>query len=309
LRISADDPEAEINFKLHDFGSRGVSSQESAMIGGAAHLVNFMGSDTVVGVRCANKFYNTKMAGFSIPAMEHSSVTSWGKEHEVDAYRNMLQKTGKPGGLVACVSDSYNLWNACSNLWGKELKDEVIKSGATVVIRPDSGDPSSVVLRTAQLLEEKFGVTVNSKGFKVLNNVRIIQGDGINEDSIQDILNNLLDHTYSASNIAFGMGGALLQQHNRDTLKFAMKCSHIYRTVDGKEVSVDVFKDPVTDHGKVSKAGRLDLIRDMSGNWSTVTLGDKDHHLLTVMALVYENGEVLKEYTFDEIRTRAKGEV
>lgn len=306
LRISADDPNAEISFKLHDFGSRGVSSQESAAIGGAAHLVNFMGSDTVVGVRCANKFYNTKMAGFSIPAMEHSSVTSWGKENEVEAYRNMLKQTAKPGGLVACVSDSYNLWNACSHLWGEQLKDEVIKSGATVVVRPDSGNPPAVVLRTAQLLDEKFGSIINSKGYKVLNNVRIIQGDGINEHSIQEILDNLLDHGYSASNIAFGMGGALLQQHNRDTLKFAMKCSHIYRTVHGEQVSVDVFKDPITDHGKVSKAGRLDLIRDMSGNWSTVTLGDKEQHLLTVMQTVYENGEILVDQDFETIRSRAK---
>lgn len=308
LKVSADDPEAEINFKLHDFGSRGVSSQESAAIGGAAHLVNFMGSDTVVGVRMANKFYNTKMAAFSIPAMEHSSVTSWGRKDEVEAYRNMLKMTAKPGGLVACVSDSYDLWNACSHLWGEQLKDEVIKSGATIVIRPDSGNPPAVVLRTAQLLEEKFGITVNKKGYKVLNNVRIIQGDGINEHSIQEILDNLMDHGFSASNIAFGMGGALLQQHNRDTLKFAMKCSHIYRTVNGEQVSVDVFKDPITDHGKVSKAGRLDLIRDMAGNWSTVTLGDKDQHLLTVMQKVYENGEVLVDESFDRIRARAKGE-
>lgn len=307
LRISADDPDAEINFKLHDFGSRGVSSQESAMIGGAAHLVNFMGSDTVVGVRCANKFYNTPMAAFSIPAMEHSSVTSWGKENEVEAYRNMLNKTAKPGGLVACVSDSYNLWNACSSLWGEQLKDEVIKSGATVVIRPDSGHPPTVVLRTAQLLAEKFGFTVNKKGYKVLNNVRVIQGDGINENSIQEILNNLLDHGFSASNIAFGMGGALLQQHNRDTLKFAMKCSHIYRTVNGETVSVDVFKDPVTDHGKVSKAGRLDLTLDSAGNYQTVVLGDKDSHPLSIMRKVYENGEVLVDDTLEAIRARAKG--
>lgn len=306
LKASSDDPDAEISFKLHDFGSRGVSSQESAAIGGAAHLVNFMGSDTVVGVRCANKFYNTKMAGFSIPAMEHSSVTSWGKENEVEAYRNMLKQTAKPGGLVACVSDSYNLWNACSHLWGEQLKDEVIKSGATVVVRPDSGNPPAVVLRTAQLLDEKFGSVVNSKGYKVLNNVRIIQGDGINEHSIQEILDNLLDHGYSASNIAFGMGGALLQQHNRDTLKFAMKCSHIYRTVHGEQVSVDVFKDPITDHGKVSKAGRLDLIRDMSGNWSTVKLADKEQHLLTVMQTVYENGKILVDQDFETIRSRAK---
>lgn len=334
LRASADDPENEINFKLHDFGSRGVSSQESAMIGGAAHLVNFMGSDTVVGVRCANKFYNTKMAAFSIPAMEHSSVTSWGRENEVEAYRNMIRKTAKPGGLVACVSDSYDLWNACSKLWGEQLKEEVIKCGAVIVIRPDSGNPPDVVLRTAQLLEEKFGVTVNSKGFKVLNNVRIIQGDGINEHSIQEILNRLLAHKFSATNIAFGMGGALLQQHNRDTLKFAMKCSHIYRTVDGAQVSVDVFKDPVTDHGKVSKAGRLDLIRDGSGNYQTVSLGffkpgdlsdwqlahekaeaakyghslQFDYNAMTVMRKVFENGEVLVDDTFDEIRARAKGD-
>ena len=309
LNVTADDPQAEINFKLHDFGSRGVSSQESAMIGGAAHLVNFMGSDTVVGVRCANKFYNCKMAGFSIPAMEHSSVTSWGKENEVEAYRNMLNKTAKPGGLIACVSDSYDLWNACSHLWGEELKDEVIKAGATVVIRPDSGNPPTVVLRTAQLLAEKFGTVTNKKGYKVLNNVRILQGDGINENSIQEILNTLINHGFSASNIAFGMGGALLQQHNRDTLKFAMKCSHIYRDVGDKLLSVDVFKDPVTDHGKVSKAGRLDLVRDASGNYLTVALGEPDSAKSTAMHKVYENGEVLWDDTLDNIRARAKGEL
>jgi nicotinamide phosphoribosyltransferase len=309
LNVTADDPQAEINFKLHDFGSRGVSSQESAMLGGAAHLVNFMGSDTVVGIRCANKYYNHKMAAFSIPAMEHSSVTSWGKENEVEAYRNMLNKTAKPGGLVACVSDSYDLWNACSHLWGEQLKDEVIKSGATVVIRPDSGNPPTVVLRTAQLLAEKFGTVTNKKGYKVLNNVRILQGDGINENSIQEILNTLINHGFSASNIAFGMGGALLQQHNRDTLKFAMKCSHIYRMIDGKRVSVDVFKDPVTDHGKASKAGRLDLVRDTSGNYLTVALGDADSAKSSVMQLVYEDGEVLVNDTLDNIRARAKGEL
>lgn len=304
LRLSSDDPEAEINFKLHDFGSRGVSSQESAMLGGAAHLVNFMGSDTVVGVRCANKYYNSKMAGFSIPAMEHSSVTSWGKENEVEAYRNMLRKTAKPGGLIACVSDSYNLWAAVEHLWGGQLKDEVIASGATVVIRPDSGHPPTVVLQTARLLEERFGITVNKKGYKVLNNVRIIQGDGINQDSIQEILNKLLDNGFSATNIAFGMGGALLQGLNRDTMRWAMKNSSI--TVDGKER--DVFKDPITDHGKSSKAGRLDLVANQIGELRTVKLlNGATNNQFSVMNTVYENGEVLTNDTLDNIRARAKG--
>lgn len=303
---SSDDPESEISFKLHDFGSRGVSSQESAMIGGAAHLVNFMGSDTIVGILMANEFYNTPMAGFSIPAAEHSSITSWGKENEVEAYRNMLKQFAKPGALVACVSDSYDLWNACTNLWGDKLRQEVIDSGAVVIIRPDSGHPPAVVRKCAHLLAEKFGYTINSKGYKVLNNVRIIQGDGINEHSIQVILNDLLDAGFSATNIAFGMGGALLQMLNRDTQKFAMKCSHIFRNINGEEVSVDVFKDPITDPGKVSKAGRLDLIEADHGVM-TVRLPDDDWSSGdSIMHLVYQDGELFNETTFDEVRARAK---
>lgn len=314
LDKSSDAPDAELPFKLHDFGSRGVSSQESAMVGGAAHLVNFMGSDTIVGVLCANEYYHCEMAGFSIPAAEHSATTSWGKDREVDAYRNMLTQFAKPGSLVAVVSDSYDLWNAITNLWGGELKEEVIASGATVIIRPDSGHPPTVVLKAVQLLDEKFGHTVNSKGFKVLNNVRVIQGDGINQGSIQEILDNLLGAGYSATNIAFGMGGALLQGHNRDTNKFALKCSSI--TVNGKEQ--DVFKDPVTDPGKVSKAGRLDLIYlepktlksghttiNLAGSYQTVKLYPGCEHSMSVMRTVFENGQLLVDDTFDEIRKRA----
>jgi nicotinamide phosphoribosyltransferase len=307
LRLSADDPENEISFKLHDFGARGVSSQESAMLGGAAHLLNFMGSDTIVGIRCANKYYGSKMAGFSIPAAEHSSITGWGKENEAEAYRNMLKQFAKPGALVAVVSDSYDLWNAITNLWGTQLKDEVVKSGAVVIIRPDSGNPPEVVVKSLQLLDEKFGHTVNSKGYKVLNNVRVIQGDGINEHSIQEILDVALAAGYSATNIAFGMGGQLLQVLNRDTLKFAMKCSSI--TVDGKQRHV--FKNPITDHKKASKAGRLDLVK-RDNKFETVEIPKENkisYDNFSEMQTVYENGTVLIDDTFDNIRSRVAGDM
>ncbi len=299
LDKSSDDPDAELPFKLHDFGSRGVSSQESAQIGGAAHLVNFMGSDTVVGVDMANEYYDCDMAGFSISAAEHSSITSWGQENEVDAYRNMLTQFAKPGSILAVVSDSYDIYNAITNLWGGKLKDEVIASGATVVIRPDSGNPPDVVLKCLELLDEKFGHVVNSKGFKVLNNVRVIQGDGINEHSIKEIIEKFLAAGYSQTNVAFGMGGALLQQHNRDTLKFAMKCSHIM--VGDK--SVDVFKNPVTDPGKVSKSGRLDLV---AGNKTVKLDAFSSCSNMTLMQDVYKNGELLIDQKFADIRARAK---
>ena len=266
LQETADDADAEIPFKVHDFGSRGVSSQETAAIGGAAHLVNFLGSDTMSALLFHRQFYGCEMAGFSIPAAEHSTITAWGRDNEVLAYRNMLKNFAKPDALVAVVSDSWNIYHAVEKIWGEQLRQEVIDSGATVVIRPDSGEPIEVVSRVAHLLAEKFGYETNSKGYKVLKNVRIIQGDGVNEDSIRQILQRLKDEDFSASNIAFGIGGSLLQKVNRDTLKFAYKCSAI--VTDGE--LRDVYKQPITDAGKNSKHGRLDLIKDE--NYKTVKI-------------------------------------
>lgn len=303
LDLTSDNPDAELPFKLHDFGSRGVSSAESAGIGGAAHLVNFMGSDTVDGVLLANRYYSCEMAGFSIPAAEHSSITSWGKENEVEAYRNMLHQFAKPGSLVAVVSDSYDIYNAAKNLWGGVLRDEVIKSGATVVIRPDSGDPVEVVMNLLSILGDQFGFVKNSKQYKVLNNVRIIQGDGCSPEMIFNILREMKACRWSATNIAFGMGGGLLQKVNRDTQKFAFKCSSISVIENDIAVDRDVFKSPVTDSGKTSKAGRLDYLK----NGTTVKLNqDQLSHPDSALVTVFENGEILAEYTFDQIRKVAQ---
>jgi nicotinamide phosphoribosyltransferase len=299
---TADDPDGEINFKVHDFGSRGVSSQETASIGGAAHLVNFSGSDTMSALLLHRKFYHADMAGFSIPAAEHSTITSWGRENEIDAYRNMIKQFAKPGALFAVVSDSWNIYEAVEKLWGEQLKQEIIDSGATVVIRPDSGEPIEVVSKVAHLLSDKFGTTVNSKGYKVLKNVRIIQGDGVNEQSINAILQRLKTEGFSATNIAFGIGGSLLQKIDRDTLKFAYKCSAI--VVD--EQLRDVYKQPITDSGKNSKKGRLDLIKNDKGEYQTVRL----ENIETVaaensqMRTVFDEGKLLIDDNLDQIRQR-----
>jgi nicotinamide phosphoribosyltransferase len=313
LEKTADEPDNEVLFKLHDFGARGVSSAESAAIGGAAHLVNFRGTDTIVAMRMLRNYYNHEVSAYSIPAAEHSTITSWGREHEADAYRNMLVQYAKPGGMLAVVSDSWDIYNAVEKIWGETLRQEVIDSGATVVIRPDSGDPQEVVSKVTNLLAEKFGTSVNSKGYKVLNNVRVIQGDGVNPQSIAAILESLVSQGFSATNIAFGMGGALLQKVDRDTLKFAFKCSAIQ--IGGEWQ--DVYKDPVTDHGKRSKRGRLDLIKidDGAGNrtFETIRLdevGRDDTPVRTAMHTVFQDGEIY--YTGDEslerIRERASRE-
>ena len=302
-----------IDFKLHDFGARGVSSQESAALGGMAHLVNFSGTDTVSGVLAAAEYYNAGIAGFSIPAAEHSTITSWGRDNEVEAYRNMLNKFAKPGSIVAVVSDSYDIFNAVENIWGEELRQEVIDSGATVVIRPDSGDPEAVCVKVVQLLDKKFGHTVNSKGFKVLNNVRIIQGDGVNERTIRCILGHFSVLGYSADNIAFGMGGALLQQLDRDTQKFAMKCSAMQtiRWPHYEPQWYDVMKDPVTDPGKKSKAGRVTLWDNgvdefQSSVKQPMNWTDRGFSWQESLVEVFRDGKLVKDYTFEEVRANAR---
>lgn len=288
LERTCDDPAAALPFKLHDFGCRGASSLESAKIGGMAHLVNFMGTDTVPALIAAREFYGADMAAYSVSAAEHSTITAWGRDHEEDAYRNMLKQFGKPGAIVSVVSDSYDIFNAVKNIWGGTLKDEVKKSGAILVVRPDSGDPVYVPLRCVNSLGDKFGYTVNKKGFKVLHSsVRVIQGDGIGKASIVRILERFEAEGWSTENITFGMGGALLQQVNRDSLKYAMKTNAIKFEHDDNWTPV--FKKPVTDPNKASKSGRI----SPENNGFPLTT-------------VFKNGKILKTWNLEEARSNAK---
>src|SRR5690606_22019310 len=77
LEETADDL-SRLPVKLHDFGARGASSDESVGIGGLAHLVNFVGTDSLSAIVAARRFYNIDMPAFSVPAAEHSTITSWG---------------------------------------------------------------------------------------------------------------------------------------------------------------------------------------------------------------------------------------
>lgn len=287
-------------FKLHDFGYRGVSSSESAAICGAAHLVNFKGTDTLPALRFLHHHYGMReVCGFSIPASEHSTMTSHGGPNfEVEAFRQMLD--AYPTGLFACVSDSYDIYHACSELWGGVLRDRVLSRDGTLVVRPDSGDPLVVLPKVLDILAAKFGFRVNDKGFKVLDDhVRVIWGDGIDLESMSDILAKLDALGWSADNVAFGCGGALLQKVNRDTCKFAFKCSAIERN----GVWHDVRKNPITDPGKQSKAGRLALVNDGHG-FRTVRLEDTLPSA-DWLRTVFLDGELTAFDDIETIRRRA----
>ncbi|RAJ01536.1 nicotinamide phosphoribosyltransferase [Chitinophaga skermanii] len=299
---------AGIDFVLNDFGFRGVSSVESAGLGGSAHLVNFSGSDTIAASTFAMRYYDAPRAyGLSIPATEHSICTLLGENGELEIFKHVLATF--PTGTVACVSDSYNIFRACEQYWGTDLKEEVLQRDGTLVIRPDSGDPVLTLLRVFEILFEKFGYTINEKGYKVLpKQVRVIQGDGISYSSIGSIYIALQQAGISAENLVLGMGGALLQRVNRDTQEFALKCS--YAELNGK--GIDVMKSPVELDAqgnlrtsfKKSKAGKLKLVLE-NNTYQTMQAGENPA-LTDIMQVVFENGELVNTQTFDEVRHLAK---
>jgi nicotinamide phosphoribosyltransferase len=305
LEQTSDNPTA-INFMYHDFGGRGVSSHESAEIGGFAHLIHFMGSDTVEGVRAANFYYNTPMSAYSVVASEHSVATSYGptEENQEEYLAMMLDTFAKPGAIVSIVIDAYDMIRESTKLCTK-FRQQIINSGAKIVFRPDSGDPIVNVIKLLNLQAENFGFTVNSKGYKVINNVAVIQGDGIDYRTMELIIHAVELNGYSIENVVFGSGGALLQKVHRDNYKFAQKASAI--KIDNGDGTFEwraIFKDPITDPGKTSKKGILALEKDGKG-YKTVNLIDPKADPKNELMTIYDHGTIYVDDTLDDIRGRA----
>ena len=294
-------------FKLHDFGYRGVSSEETAGIGGMSHLVNFLGTDTLRGIVYADNYYNSGMAGFSVPASEHSVACSFGKDFEEEYFLNMLS-TYKTK-TVSIVSDTYDVFNFIETMSSKYRKLIVDRDG-TVVFRPDSGDPVEVNSKLIDILWDKFGGEYVN-GFKLLvPQVRLIQGDGIDRDSLAEILHMLELKGFSTDNIVFGSGGGLLQKFDRDTCKFAIKASYGEREIDGKIIKFAISKDPVTSKGKKSKPGILKLHKTQENRFTTMSSFDNDSDMFQCytdeLEVVYENGFIKREQEFNEVKELAE---
>lgn len=309
-------PDSLLGFSLHDFGGRGVTCAEQAEIGGAAHLVNFMGSDTVEGVLTANHYYNDQMAAFSVFATEHSIECSFKLDDAGEhAYLEHVLKNALPGTIVSIVIDGRDTIR-CAKKLCTDFKDMIIASGAKIVFRPDSGDMMEIVPKLLRMQDAAFGADVNEKGFRKIRHVGIIQGDGVDHMAICTLLGNIVAMGYRADNVIFGSGGALLQKVNRDTYKFAQKASSILvrKTLLGAhggcvtESWEGISKDPITDPGKKSKEGVLTLLRNkVTGELVTGRLdqapipdGFEDAHVL-----IYHTGKLYNETSLAEVRVRA----
>lgn len=302
---------SHLPFCIHDFGHRGCSSEETAMLSGSAHLIAFKGSDTVSAVALIDKFYGCEWPiGLSVPATEHSVMCCHGELSELETFRYLMRLY--PTGIISIVSDSFDYFRVLSK-YLPQLREEIVTRDGKIVVRPDSGDPYKVILGdpeatdsaerkgSLELLGETFGYTINTKGYKVLNpKIGLIYGDGMYFERFSGILEGMEKAGWATSNLVIGIGGLLLQQNSRDDLGFALKAT---KALVG-DAYINVIKTPKTDPGKKSKTGWMKLVKSETGSYETVDKVLHEDSKCSLLRAVFEDGVLYHQQTFDEIRQR-----
>jgi nicotinamide phosphoribosyltransferase len=307
-----------VPFQGHDFSMRGMSSLDCAIESGMGHLLSFVGTDTIPAIQGAEHYYGARVdeetIGTSIPATEHSVQCAYGDD---DRYFEEMITRVHPHGFVSIVADGYDFWEVMGRVL-PALKDKIMARHGKVVIRPDSGDPVSIVCGdpfakesalsrkgAVEVLWDTFGGTVNAKGYKELDpHVGLIYGDAITLDRAKAILVGLAAKGFASTNIVFGVGSYTYQMNTRDTFGFAMKST--LAVINGEEHQI--FKTPKTDDGtKHSQRGRVMVVKDKHGVVGVVdrlslAYNGEDHGDMLVE--VYRDGEFLVTHTFAEIRER-----
>jgi nicotinamide phosphoribosyltransferase len=282
------------------------------------------------------QYYNADMTneliGSSVPATEHSVMTSYGKENELDSFERILDTF--PSGIVSIVSDSFDLWEVCTTFVTK-LKDKILSRDGKLVIRPDSGDPVDIVCGiptvsvygdlyesecgliknprkpispdspkvkgVVELLWDVFGGTINSKGYKVLDShIGVIYGDSISLERADAICKRLEQKGFASNNVVFGIGSYTYNYNTRDSLGIAVKST--YCVVDGE--NRNIFKDPVTDNGLKKSAKGLLKIEVINNKYVLFDEVSIEEEKLGELEIVYENGELCVDHNLKEIRDR-----
>ena len=316
-------PLIHVDYCHHNFGDRGADAHEAAVNAGIPHLLQFEGTDCLQANRYIKHYFGeTRHHGVSVEASEHSVMCSNSNAEErcdfggfvkmLDRLETILDKIDKGAKLAPVVSiviDTYDTYRAVKEFLGTRLKGRIERLGARggkVVARPDSGNPIEMPIECINMLMDAFGYTVNEKGYKQLPAyIGVLQGDGINQESLRTILNRLDEEKLALGNIVFGMGGGLTHEAGRDEFSFAMKAT-ARCTKDG--VWHDLFKDPITDIGKRSLKGRVTTYRTADGRIFSdrIELQEVNKQLVDMLETVFLNGDLLIRYDFEQVIARAR---
>ncbi|AXI04152.1 nicotinate phosphoribosyltransferase [Aquirhabdus parva] len=303
----------------HDFSSRGMSGIYDAAQTGVGHLTSFIGTDSVASIDYAEEYYGaTGVVGVSVPATEHSVMCMGTEGNELETFRRLICDL-YPSGIVSIVSDTWDFWRVITE-FTVALKTEILNRKpnalglAKMVLRPDSGDPVKIICGdpeapidspaykgAVQCLWDIFGGTTSDKGYKMLNErVGLIYGDSITLARAQAILSGLEAKGFASSNIVFGIGSYTYNFLTRDTFGFAVKAT--WGQVNG--IGRELFKDPITDSGVKKSAKGLLRVEQTANGFELFDQQTPEQEQNGALAVVFENGKIVKEVTLDEIRAR-----
>lgn len=302
-----------VKWQGHDFSMRGQASFDASLASGGGHLLSFTGTDTIPAIDWLEHFYHAdaekELIGGSVPATEHSVMCLGGKETEFDTYKRLITKV-YPKGIVSIVSDTWNFWDVLEKTV-RGLKDVILARDGKVVIRPDSGDPETILCGdknapigtpehkgAMEILWEIFGGETNFKGYRQLDpHIGLIYGDSITLERCESICARLAEMGFASTNMVFGIGSYTYQYVTRDTFGFAMKAT--YGEVNGQPK--EIFKDPLTDGGvKKSAKGLLRVNKDLTLS-ECVSIEEEKEGLLQK---VFEDGKSFNSTTLAEIRSK-----
>lgn len=284
-------PEMAINYAYHNFGARGSATEEQSLVGGMAHLNFFNGTDNFKSVIAHNIFFDSPVDQFvSIPATEHSTTCSVGKENEYQfVYDHVKWCVDNGYNLMAAVIDTYNTQELVERITepGSPIRSYLEQHNAKLVLRPDSGDHLEELANIFTILHQNGCLYKNSKDYYTSDVFSVIWGDGTNEDTIKLMSKYWVEVLQGSMDIlAFGSGGDLMQNVSRDTHKTAIKASSVLR--NGKWVGIS--KSPIADASKKSLEGRVTtcLIND---TYQVVDMDSPDYIPSTdCMEIVYQSG-------------------
>lgn len=335
-RKTSDHPE-NARHAISEFGFRGLPGLAAATKASMGFLLSFDKTATIPSIYYIHKYYgdNMKDIGGGMASTEHSVMTSsYAIDGNEETLIHRLLTEVYPDGNFAMVCDSYDYWNVVKNILPK-FKEEILSRNGTLYVRGDSGDPVQIITHTVYELWDIFGGTTNSKGYKVLDShVRAIYGDSITQRRAKQIYDTLAEHGFAADNVALGAGSfsmlchedeteegnIILNPYTRDVYGVAIKsCAGSYiKFVDQLDDSkrrvltqeIQIFKDPKTDtgHFKKSHKGWIGVYYGKEGNIhykDGMSAFEKEKYLLSdLLYPVFENGKLLRETSFKDIRTR-----
>lgn len=307
-----------VPFQGQDFSFRGLAGSEAAMISGAAHLLSFVGTDTIPAIDFLEEYYgadsDAEMVGVSVPATEHSVMCMGGDACEFDTIKRLITEV-YPKGIVSIVCDTWDFWRVLTDYLPR-LRTEILARDGKVVVRPDSGDPVKIVcgdqtsliphVRDGAIstLWKSFAGTTNERGYLELDpHVGLLYGDSITTERQFQILDGLERRGFASSNVVLGIGSYTYQYVTRDTYGFAMKATY-GETVSGGPQAI--FKKPATDDGlKNSAKGLLrvalsagEIVLEEGVTWEQAKTG--------LLEMVFVNGMITKAHRLRDIRARVQ---